>query len=900
MENDGIINCQKVWLDKLAVFSKKPLLVKAIEGKLPKELLGTNAEGLYRWSYYKDVWLLVRTPIFTRGILPNEIVFDPDTQIWDDLKREFEKIVSTCKRLNIPYLLAYSGGKGCHLHIFFDHFSVTIPEELFEKAKENKYDIFRAFRQYIFEYVVRESGANLELLKIDKPKVNWQIFSMGSQVRDFGTMRPGGFCKTLIHDIPVVRPTAPLPLEFPVAAEMWKIPPEHVSNIINIIKVGIVHQNKWNKQELPPIQGLKIEDIPCISNIMRGLDSGRYYGAGAIALVGKSMKYTWEQVEPLIETFLNRCKGLSQSDITLRLDNSHQLFLSDHEFSCKWIKENLKCVNPSECIITINRKEQREKDEKIDFTGVAEGLLSVNNFLTIAETDELYYYHEGVYIPFGEVYVKSEVQKQYQDLTTHDYNEVINYIKRKSYVPLKEVNNNHQYIAMQNGVFNLNTYQLEPFDPKHHIITKIPVKYDPAAKCPEIEKFLKDTLAPGDIPAIEEFIGYCLLRDYPIQKAFMLVGSGRNGKSTLLRLLKAFIGNDNVSSIAVQELEENHFAGANLMGKLANIYADLPAKSLATTGTLKMLTGGDNITAEKKFGGFVSFVNYAKMIFSTNQMPETYDDTDAFYRRWVIINFPNTFEEKPDARIDERLKSESELSGLLNIAIVGLKRLLENGRFSNHKQIEEIRDQYVRLSNPTQAFIWDCIDFQYDGWVEKKKLYQIFAWYCKQKNITLSSEKKFFLQMQILTKAEDYRTTDDNNNRVRALRGIVPKIDFLTLYDKGVIVHTTHDVHDSSLCANIWSNNDKSYNFSVQQHYGENHGYNGHSGLLEHSVTELKQKYDSFCKPESPQELARIKHTMESHLWISLNGETENEDVEAIETTLKKVVSDYCHARGWE
>src|SRR5208337_5133071 len=99
------------------------------------------------------------------------------------------------------------------------------------------------------------------------------------------------------------------------------------------------------------------------------------------------------------------------------------------------------------------------------------------------------------------------------------------------------------------------------------------------------------------------------------------IGDGSNGKSTLINLIKALIGLKNVSSRGLQELEMNRFAKADLYGKLANLYADLPDTALRSVGIFKMLTGGDPITAERKFQNPFKFISGAKLIFSCNKVP---------------------------------------------------------------------------------------------------------------------------------------------------------------------------------------------------------------------------------------------------------------------------------------
>src|SRR3990170_3577435 len=117
---------------------------------------------------------------------------------------------------------------------------------------------------------------------------------------------------------------------------------------------------------------------------------------------------------------------------------------------------------------------------------------------------------------------------------------------------------------------------------------------------------------------MQEWVGYCLWRNYEAQKAMLLIGEGHNGKSTAINLIKALLGIKNISCRSLQELELNRFAKADLYSELANLYPDLSDQALKSTGTFKMLTGGDPITAEYKFRNGFSYINYAKLTFSCN------------------------------------------------------------------------------------------------------------------------------------------------------------------------------------------------------------------------------------------------------------------------------------------
>ena len=394
---------------------------------------------------------------------------------------------------------------------------------------------------------------------------------------------------------------------------------------------------------------------------------------------------------------------------------------------------------------------KREKDEetgeerrKISHATLAEIILNIYNFITLKDTEEVLWWDGKKWSFGGEVKIKELCQRIVRELgkmekaTNHLVNETIGFIQRETYIDRYVLNMHKRKIPLLNGVYDLETDQLLPPSPEYYFTYCLPVEYDPKADCPRIKKFLSEILDPEDIPVLLEFIGYTLIPEQEFHKALMLVGDGANGKSTLIKLIKTFLGKHNTTSISLQSLLENRFAVADLYGKLANLYADLPDETLRHTGIFKMIAGGDTISAERKFKPFFEFEPTCKLIFSANKVPKTLDDTSAFFRRWIILNFPNKFEgDRKDPYILKKITTREELSGFFNLVLVHLKKLLERGDFSMSKSTEEVREDYIRKSDPVQAFI---LDYMSNGWiiessqgyVTKDELYAEFVKYCKK------------------------------------------------------------------------------------------------------------------------------------------------------------------------
>jgi putative DNA primase/helicase len=363
----------------------------------------------------------------------------------------------------------------------------------------------------------------------------------------------------------------------------------------------------------------------------------------------------------------------------------------------------------------------------------------------------VYVYQEGVYRNIGESIIKRESDLFLEEKVKNLYvNEVMGCIERATYIFPEQINQDAFLINIKNGLYNLKEKRLLVHNPEIFSITQLPVFYDPEADCPAIKKFISEIVNPRDVEVVQELFGYLLWKDHFIQKAFMFLGEGSNGKSTLIRIMKAFLGNDNISNISLQDLDKNPFAKAALYGKMANLYPDISDVALTQTGTFKALTGGDAISAEFKFKDRFSFTNFAKLIFSCNKLPETRDFTSAFFRRWIFLNFPNKFEGiSDDKQLINKLINEKELSGLFNWALEGLERLLKNQDFSYTLSTAEIEGKYKKMSSSIAGFVEDMCEQDSEAEITKSELYHAYCQYCKDNQLPADSDQTFHKKLPI-------------------------------------------------------------------------------------------------------------------------------------------------------
>jgi len=367
------------------------------------------------------------------------------------------------------------------------------------------------------------------------------------------------------------------------------------------------------------------------------------------------------------------------------------------------------------------------------------------NFLTTTDTKEMYFYRDGFFHPKGETVTRAIAEDFMGKMSSkHAKNEIDDYIRDKNYQERQIFNASKHLIPLENGVYNLDIKQLMAHSPIHYFINKIPVKFDIDADCPKIKEFISEIVDEKDVMLVQEFIGYCLYRSYPYHKAAMFLGSGKNGKSTLIELIKCFLGEKNVANKELQDLANDRFASSKLYGRLLNAAADISDAALQQTGKFKALTGGDTIDAQKKFQDSFYFKNYAKLLYSANTLPKTNDDSYAFYRRWILINFSNTFVGKNcDPYILDKITTEQELSGLLNWALEGLDRLFKNKEFTYRKTVEQTRDQYKMLSDPVYSFVHTFISTDTTGYLLKDDVYGKFVEFCEEKDLPVTPKNMF-------------------------------------------------------------------------------------------------------------------------------------------------------------
>lgn len=321
-------------------------------------------------------------------------------------------------------------------------------------------------------------------------------------------------------------------------------------------------------------------------------------------------------------------------------------------------------------------------------------------------------------------------------------------------------------INFKNGLFDIESRKLNPHALNFYTTFQVNAEYNPSADCPHFKKFLAQSMDSDDILIAQELLGYLLIPTTIAEKAFILYGPGRSGKSTFLKLIEFILGKEHYSSISMQDLADK-FKPALLVDKLANIFADLPNKRLEDTGIFKAIVSGDTIVVQDKFGKPFPFNNKARLIFSCNELPANYiDRTDGFFRRLIILPFLN---QVPESEIDPFLlsKLQGEVEGIIQWALEGLDRLIKNKfQFTKSDSTKKLLDEYRKESNNVIWFIEEYCELIPGEKEYSQSLYQFYKDKCEENGKQPISQMKFNKSIENEYKGKIIRQEDPSNRRI--------------------------------------------------------------------------------------------------------------------------------------
>lgn len=309
---------------------------------------------------------------------------------------------------------------------------------------------------------------------------------------------------------------------------------------------------------------------------------------------------------------------------------------------------------------------------------------------------------------------------------------------KKRYVPKDEVR-----VNLQNGTLLIKadgSVTLQEHNADDFLTHCLPYAYDPKAECPMWEAFLNQMLPEKEAQDIlAEYIAYGFTHGIKIEKMLVLYGRGANGKSVVLDVITNLVGSVNISNVSLDSLTKDDLKRSMIENKLFNISHESNRELEASI--LKLLVSGEPVDARLLYVGVRTITDYAKLITSFNILPRA-ENTHGFHRRFIILPFTVTIDEK-SMDVDLSNKLCTELPGILNWMLMGMKRLLKNRAFTVSPMCVEALRKYRMQSDSVLLFFNSCCKTSATI-ASGKDIYEKYKAFCLNGDITKFCGRNLF------------------------------------------------------------------------------------------------------------------------------------------------------------
>lgn len=314
---------------------------------------------------------------------------------------------------------------------------------------------------------------------------------------------------------------------------------------------------------------------------------------------------------------------------------------------------------------------------------------------------------------------------------------------------LKEKSSKVHKINFANGTFHIRinepneVSELKPHNKEDNLKYQLSFCYDPTATAPLFIKYINRVLPDLDSQNILfEYLGYIFTKDMKLEKILILYGSGSNGKSVLFEIIMALLGKENVSNFSMENLcDDKGYHRVHIESKLLNYASEFGGK--INIQNFKKLVSGEPIDARSPHKEPIIIDNYCKFIFNANKLPEI-EHSEAFFRRQLILGFNQKISnEEKDIHLANKI-IKNELSGVFNIILEGLNRLISQQGFSESKSVEQDLMKYKMETNSVSLFLdeenWKKST---DSRIKLKELYYNYKNYCLESGQRSFSQNNF-------------------------------------------------------------------------------------------------------------------------------------------------------------
>ena len=388
----------------------------------------------------------------------------------------------------------------------------------------------------------------------------------------------------------------------------------------------------------------------------------------------------------------------------------------------------------------------------------------------------------GLWSPLTKIEILGDIRSKLQQLgdflpngfSTNLMNDVCTQLQ--SVLAMEDWYDGTELLLFTNGVLNVETRELLPFNREMHLVQQMPYPYDPAATCEEIIKWLKNTQHDSweRTQVLRAWLRATLLGRYEIQKFVEIVGPGKSGKSTYANLAVALVGKSNTYSTDFENMEKNRFEAAAYMGKKLLLFQDADRWG-GSVSRLKAITGNDWIRSERKYQGEAldPFQYHGMVMITANEAIQSTDYTSGLARRRLTIPFDRPFTGGPNEQKELiKFNSKGEPQGVFSPLLPGLvnwlldmseeemrEYLMETSKkvkfFQKYEKMQNLRSNPL-LDWMEHKIIFDpgissAVGFTKNAPMgsshiyanQDKWLYASYAEFCRQCNVGIMSRNRF-------------------------------------------------------------------------------------------------------------------------------------------------------------
>jgi putative DNA primase/helicase len=310
-------------------------------------------------------------------------------------------------------------------------------------------------------------------------------------------------------------------------------------------------------------------------------------------------------------------------------------------------------------------------------------------------------------------------------------------------------------INLKNGTFEINkgATNLKKFSANDFLTYQLPFEFNIEAKAPIFEKYLNRVLPDkAKQMVLAEYLGSVFIKNgngfLKTEKVLMLYGTGANGKSVLNEIIGAMLGSQNISSYTLQSLtDKNGYHRAMIGGKLLNYSSEISSK--IEVAMFKQLASGEPVEARLPYKEPFILEQYAKLMFNTNELPKSVEYTDAFYRRFILIEFDQTISKNEQDKSLHSKIIQNELPGVFNWILEGLSRFLTQSGFTECEAVDRAIKDYRDQSDNVKQFLKenDLVSIK-KSYKSIKLIYSIYDQFCKDSGYNRLNKTNFIKRLK--------------------------------------------------------------------------------------------------------------------------------------------------------